>query len=198
MDEFKEKMSIDEEPANAGETLKTTKKMWNEALDWFFHIAAAVIVGLLIVTFVAQNTIVHDISMEPTLSEGNNVLVEKLGFRFGWLKQGDIIVFKSPYEDRLLIKRLVALEGDTVEVREGKVYVNGELFLTGLPDEPDTPDGALPEYTNLTVPEGMVYILGDNRQYSLDSTEFGPIEMDWIKGRAIFRFYPFNKFGTID
>lgn len=195
MDEYNEKKNMNEEAAK----LETGgKKMRNEALDWFFHIAFAVIIGLLIVTFVAQRTIVHDISMEPTLTEGDNVLVEKLSYRFGWLKRGDIIVFKSPDEDKQLIKRLIAVEGDKVEVREGKVYVNGELSLIGLPEEPETPDGNLPEYTNLTVPEGMVYILGDNRQYSLDSTDFGPIDSHWIKGRAIFRFYPFSRFGTID
>ncbi len=174
------------------------KKKINEALDWFLHLGIAVIVGLLIVTFVAQRTIVHDISMEPTLTEGDNLLVEKLSHRFGWLRRGDIIVFKSPESDILLIKRLVALEGDKVEVRDGKVYVNGEISLTGLPEEPETPQGSLPEYTDLTVPEGMVYLLGDNRQYSLDSTEFGPVDKKWIKGRALIRVYPFDRFGAID
>ncbi len=185
----------------ADDTNKTeadSKKKRNEALDWLFHIAVAVIVGLLIVTFVAQRTIVHDISMEPTLTEGDNVLVEKLSYRFGWLKRGDIIVFTSPEEDRQLIKRLVAVEGDRVEVRDGMVYVNGELSLIGLPKEPYTPDGNIPEHTDLTVPEGMIYILGDNRSHSLDSTEFGPIDEEWITGRAIFRFFPFNRFGAID
>jgi len=155
-------------------------------------------VSLLIVTFVAQRTIVHDISMEPTLTEGDNVLVEKLGPRFGWLKRGDIIVFRFPGEKKQLIKRLVAVEGDRVQVVDGKLYVNGELSLIGLPEEPDTPQGDLPEYTDLTVPEGMVYVLGDNRMHSMDSTDFGPIEKKWIVGRAVFRFYPFGRFGRID
>jgi signal peptidase I len=174
------------------------KKKINEVLDWFFHIGIAVIVGLLIVTFVVQRTIVHDISMEPTLTEGDNLFVEKISHRFGWLKRGDIIVFKSPDSDILLIKRLIAVEGDRVEVRDGKVYVNGELSLTGLPEEPETPEGELPEYTDLTVPEGMVYLLGDNRPYSHDSTEFGPVDKKLITGRALFRIYPFSRFGSID
>ncbi|MEN6313067.1 MAG: signal peptidase I [Clostridiaceae bacterium] len=169
-------------------------KKISEALDWIIHIAIAIVIGVLIVVFVGQRTIVHDISMEPTLVEGDNLIVEKLGFRFGWLKRGDIIVFKSPQEDRQLIKRLIAVEGDKVEIKDGKVYVNGELSLTGLPDEPPTPGG---EYSDLTVEKGQVYVLGDNRQFSQDSTEFGPIDADWITGRAIFRFYPFDKFGGI-
>ena len=170
------------------------RKKISEALDWIIHIAIAIVIGVLIVVFVGQRTIVHDISMEPTLSEGDNLIVEKLGFRFGWLQRGDIIVFKSPQADRQLIKRLIALEGDKVEIKDGKVYVNGELSLTGLPEEPPTPGG---EYGNLTVEKGQVYVLGDNRQFSQDSTEFGPIEADWITGRAIFRFFPFDRFGGI-
>lgn len=173
------------------------KKKISEALDWFLHIGAAIIVGLLLVIFVGQRTIVHDISMQPTLVEGDNLLVEKLSCKFGGLHRGDIIVFKSPMESHQLIKRLIAVEGDKVEVKDGKVYVNGELSTIGLTDEPETPDGTLPQYTNMTVPEGFAYVLGDNRQYSYDSTEFGPIQTSWIKGRAILRFYPFNKFGKM-
>lgn len=186
-----------EKTGEAGENENAGKQsLKSEILDWLLHIAIAVVAGLFIVAFVAQITIVHDISMEPTLTEGDRLLVEKVGYRFGWLKRGDIIVFKSPMDDRLLIKRIVALEGDRVEIRDGKVYVNGELSLIGLPEEPETPQGDLHGYTNLTVPEGMIYILGDNRPYSIDSTEFGPIEEEWIKGRAIFRFYPFNRIGA--
>jgi len=175
----------------------TDDKKTSEAIDWLVHITIAVVIGTLVVLFVGQRTIVHDISMKPTLVEGDNLIVEKLGFRFGWLHRGDIIVFKSPESDRQLIKRLVAVEGDKVEIKEGKVYVNGEVSLIGMSEEPTTPSGNNPDFTNLTVPEGCVYVLGDNRPFSLDSTEFGPIENKWITGRAILRVYPFNKFGSI-
>ena len=188
---------LENEKKNEKISEKKDKKI-NEILDWFLHIVIAVAVGFLIVTFVGQRTIVFDISMQPTLVEGDNLLVEKLGFRFGWLKRGDIIVFQSPQSDRQLIKRLIAVEGDRVEVKDGKVYVNGEQYLIGMPEEPVTPYGDKPEYTDLTVPEGMVYVLGDNRQFSEDSTEIGPIDKDWIKGRAILRFYPFSKFGNLE
>lgn len=135
--------------------------------------------------------------MEPTLSDGDNLLVEKLSSRFGWLNRGDIIVFKSPESDRQLIKRLVAFEGDKVEIKDGKVYVNDEIFLTGLSDEPETPQGPDPAFNSLVVPEGYVYVLGDNRAFSLDSNDFGPIDKKWITGKAIFRFYPFDKFGGL-
>jgi len=173
------------------------KKKMREILDWVLHIGIALVIGFLIVTFVGQRTIVYDISMEPTLVEGDNLLVEKLGYRFGWLKRGDIIVFQPPWSDKRLIKRLIAVEGDTVQIKDGKVYVNGELFLTGLSQEPVTPDPVKSEYNNLTIPEGMYYVLGDNRQFSEDSTEIGPIKKEWVKGRAILRLYPFDKFGSL-
>ncbi|HEX2946610.1 MAG TPA: signal peptidase I [Clostridia bacterium] len=187
------------EPA-AGGTEKqpsTDGKKKNEALDWFIHIAIAIILGVLIVTFVAQRTIVYDISMQPNFVEGDNLLVEKLGYRFGDLHRGDIVIVKMPDTDRKLIKRLVAVEGDRVQVKDGKLYVNGKQFLIGLPVEPETPVGDLPEYTDLTLKKGQAYVLGDNRPYSQDCTEFGPIQKDEIVGRAVFRFYPFSKFGPI-
>ena len=177
--------------------LTTEKKKMNEALDWFIHIAVAVVVGVLIVLFVGQRTIVFDVSMQPTLVEKDNLLVEKIGMRFDWLKRGDIIVFKPPQEDRQLVKRLVALEGDTVEIKDEKLYVNGKVFLTGLSKEPVTLPGSVPEYSKLTIPKGYAYALGDNRTQSFDCRELGPIKKSWITGRAVFRFYPFSKFGKI-
>jgi signal peptidase I len=173
------------------------EKKISEGLDWFIHIAVAVVVGVLVVLFIGQRTIVFDVSMQPTLVEKDNLLVEKLSIRFGGLKRGDIIVFKSPQEERNLVKRLVALEGDTVEIKDGKLYVNNKVFLTGLAKEPVTAPGSVPEYSKLTIPKGCAYALGDNRTQSYDCRELGPIKMSWIKGRAIFRFYPFGKFGKL-
>lgn len=134
--------------------------------------------------------------MQPTLVEGDNLVVEKLGPKLGGLHRGDIIVFKVPEENRQLIKRLIALEGDKVEIKDGKVYVNGEESKAGNLNVETLP-GADPAYSNLTVPAGYVYVLGDNRPNSNDSRMLGPVEMKRITGRAIFRFYPFNKIGTL-
>lgn len=191
------KNTAEDNVTSAKDNIASAKAKKNEALDWFIHIAAAVILGVLIVTFVAQRTIVYDISMQPNFVQGDNLLVEKLGYRFGDLHRGDIVIVKMPDSDKKLIKRLVAVEGDRVQVKDGKLYVNGKQFLIGLPTEPVTPDGDDPEYTDLTLKKGEAYVLGDNRPYSQDCTEFGPIQKNWIVGRAIFRFYPFSKFGPI-
>jgi len=167
-----------------------------EALDWIIHIAIAVLIGFLIVTFVAQRTLVHDVSMQPTLYEGDNLIVEKISPKIGRLNRGDIIVFYDINEDRQLIKRLIAVEGDQVEIKDGKVFVNGEELKEDYIKDGYTPQGVNPEYSNLVVPKGYVYVLGDNRKNSRDSRSIGPIEVERITGKAIFRFYPFNKIRT--
>jgi signal peptidase I len=167
----------------------------NEALDWFIHIAVAILAGVLIVTFVAQRVLVHDISMQPTLVEGDNLIVEKLSPRLGGLHSGDIIVFSAPNESRQLIKRLIAVEGDLVEIKDGKVYVNGSSSGIINPPGVETLPGDNPDYSNFRVEKGYVYALGDNRPFSNDCRNFGPISIKNVKGRAILRFYPFSKFG---
>lgn len=171
-----------------------------EIFDWVFSIGIAVAIGLLLVTFVGQRTIVHDVSMEPNLHEGNNLIVEKVSARFGWLHRGDIVVLDSPGENRQLIKRLIAFAGEKVEVKDGKVFINGkELKEKYLKEDVVTePRVGTPQYSNMTVPEGMVYVLGDNRPASLDSRAFGPVDAKTVRGRAILRFYPFNKFGKLN
>lgn len=172
----------------------TGKTVVKEALDWILHIVIAVVVGFLIVTFVAQRTIVHDVSMQPTLYEGDNLVVEKISHKIGNLKRGDIIVFYEPQSDRQLIKRLIALEGDTVEIKDGKVFVNGEALEENYIKGDFTPPG---EYNNLTVEEGKLFVMGDNRMNSRDSRSLGTIDISQVTGKAIFRFYPFNKIGAL-
>lgn len=151
-------------------------------------------IGVLIVTFIGQPTLVHDISMEPTLVGGDYLIVEKLSPRLGGLHRGDIIVFDVPEEGRLLIKRLIALEGDKLEIKDGKVFINGEeskvVNLKGVETLPGK-EG----YNNFTIPAGYIFAMGDNRTHSNDSRELGPIEAKRVTGRAIFRLFPFNRIG---
>jgi len=132
--------------------------------------------------------------MEPTLVEGDNLIIEKISPKLGLLKRGDIIVFKLENENRQLIKRLIALEGDKVEFRDGKVYVNGEAV-----DDSYLGEGVVTEADDkvVVVPEGHVFVLGDNRQHSKDSRDLGPISEKSVSGKAILRFYPFDKFGIM-
>lgn len=173
-----------------------------EALDWLLHIAVAVVIGFLIVTFVAQRTIVYHHSMEPTLYEGDNLLVEKISPRLGKLDRGDIVVIRdaSPtftQEGKELIKRIIGIEGDSVELKDGGVYINGELLEEPYIKGVYTPPSHNPENNRLMVPEGCVFVLGDNRVNSIDSRSFGPVEIDKVEAKALIRIYPFNKAGVI-
>ena len=170
------------------------KTIVREILDWTLHILIAVVIAFLIVTFVAQRTIVHDVSMQPTLYEGDNLIVEKISPKIGKLKRGDIIVFYEPQGERQLIKRVIAVEGDTVDIKDGKVFVNGDVLEEGYIKGDFTPPG---EYANLTVGEDELFVLGDNRMNSRDSRNLGTIDISQVTGKAIFRFYPFNKIGVL-
>lgn len=171
------------------------KKILKEAFDWLLHIGIAILIGVLFVTFIAQRTIVHDISMEPTLVEGDNLIVEKVSKAFGNIDRGDIIVFKEKGEDRQLIKRVIALEGDYVNIEDGVVFVNGEpIDEDYLEKEIITTAEYNSLYGEIIVPEGHVYVLGDNRPASKDSRVLGPVDMKSISGKAVLRFFPFNRF----
>lgn len=168
-----------------------------EALDWVLHIGIAILIGVLIVTFVAQRTLVHDVSMQPTLVEGDNLIVEKISAKLGGLKRGDIIVFDSPHGDKQLIKRLIAFEGEKIEIKENRVYINGEALEEKYLNGVSTTGMGNPEYESLVVPKGQIYAMGDNRPNSSDSRSFGPVDKSTVNGKAIFRFYPFDKVGVM-
>lgn len=140
--------------------------------------------------------------MYPTLQNNDILIIEKLTQQFGQFKQGDIVVLKIPEQlgdgKTYAVKRIVALEGQTIVIRDGLVYVN-DVYL----DEPyingsDTQIAA-GLHDDLTVPEGYIYLLGDNRLpgESKDSRHFGIIATDKVAGRVLFRLFPLRLFGPI-
>ena len=170
-----------------------------EVLDWAFHIIIAVIIGFLIITFVGQRTVVYGSSMEPTLHNYDQLIVEKLSTRFGKLRNGDIITVYVPEylgEGKdYIIKRVIGVEGDRVEIRNGKIFLNDNALSEGYINGKST----LPvdqENSKVTVPAGKVYVLGDNRLpgASKDSRSIGLVDLKRVKGRAFVRVYPFNTF----
>ena len=169
--------------------------------DWSIHIIIAILIGLIVVNFVIQRTVVDGVSMEPTLHSGDNLWVEKISPRLVGLHRGDIVTINVPdkvgAEKNPLIKRIIAIENDTIVIRKGKVYINDkqqkEHYVLGN----YTCDPLDPENNNVTVMKGFVYVMGDNRQNSTDSRIIGPIEVSRIIGKAIFRIYPLNKIGFV-
>jgi signal peptidase I len=168
--------------------------------EWIRDILIAVAVALLIMQFL-KPTIVKEHSMEPTLYENNYLFLSKQQYRFSTLKQGHIVVFHSSIEteagdEKLLIKRVIAVPGDSISITGGAVYINGDQLQEAYIKEQYT----MGYVNNMVIPEDKVFVMGDNRQNSLDSRDqrVGLIPKDMIIGRAFFRLFPFNKIGLLE
>lgn len=168
------------------------------AIEWVAVIVGALVVALVVKTFLIQAFYIPSESMVPTLKVGDRVLVNKLSYRTGDVERGDIVVFARPggpasdgIED--LIKRVVALPGETVEGRDGDVYIDGqpldEPYL-----EPDVETSPFPPYT---VPDEHVWVMGDNRGASDDSRRFKGVPLDDVVGRAFVVIWPLSEIGTL-
>ncbi len=154
----------------------------------------AILIAVLINVFVGQATRVEGQSMEPNLYSDQRLVVEKVSYRFHGPQRFDIVVLEMPSQgDELLIKRVIGLPGETVEIKEGQVYVNGEPL-----EEPFTAEQTQPgHYGQVTVPPLHVYVLGDNRDRSNDSRSFGPVPISSIVGRAWLSYWPLEKVGFV-
>jgi signal peptidase I len=157
-------------------------------------IAFALVFGL-VRPFVVEAFYIPSESMVPTLEVGDRVFVNKFVYRFSQPKRGDVVVFGSTEgEQEDLIKRVVGVPGDEVAVFDGALYVNGERW-----EEPylnrDLPDTSY--YAPTTVPEGKVFVMGDNRANSRDSRFFGPLPIDNIEGEAFVIFWPPTHIGSL-
>jgi len=154
---------------------------------------------LALVLFFAINLVsarirVDGSSMEPTFHNNDYVIVNRLAYQWGQIQRGDVVVFPyplNPEED--YIKRVIGLPGDRVAIYAGEVYVNGQLIA-----EPYLSAPASEDLAEVIVPDGYVYVLGDNRDASSDSRTWGPLQIERIIGKAVFRYYPLDSIGIID
>jgi signal peptidase I len=168
-----------------------------KALRWLREaletILPAVLIAFLINFFLAQATQVHGQSMEPTLHSDQRLVVEKVSYRFHGPRHGDIVVLKSPQQStELLIKRVIGLPGETVEIRQGRVYINGQEL-----DEPYLERSTGGNWGPIIIPPLQVFVLGDNRSFSNDSRAFGVVPIENIVGRAWVSYWPLDKVGEI-
>ena len=200
-DEGRSVTDVENPPADAPEESPSQRSARRRRLtiEWIVLIAAALIIALLIKTFLFQAFYIPSESMVPTLKVGDRVLVNKLSYDLHDVHRGDIVVFKAPPEARSdgiddLVKRVVGLPGDTVEAREdGRVYVNDRRL-----DESYLPDGTTTTNLPVTkVPAGHVFMMGDNRSASRDSRYFGPIKESDIIGRVFVRIWPPGSIGLM-
>ena len=175
-----------------------------ELIEFVILIIVAVVITALLKTFVIDQYSIPTGSMEPTIEIDDHLFAEKVSYRFALPTPGDIVTFYDPSDpERILIKRCIAVGGQTVDVKDGKVYVDGvaqdEPYTRNRPSDPleKQLSGVKISYP-YTVPKDTVWVMGDNRTNSLDSRYFGPIQHDQLIGRALFRFMPFDRFGAID
>ena len=180
--------------------------------EWLVEFGVVLLVSLVvhfgfIKPFLMEVFYIPTPSMVPTLEAGDRVLANKFIHLFSEPERGDIIIFEGPEgfespegEEEDLIKRVVGLPGDKITVVRGSLYVNGELqrepYLNH--EQPDQiPVGPLSVYGPIWVPEGHVFVMGDNRAYSADSRIFGPVPEKYIVGEAFLRILPLNRFGSL-
>ncbi len=156
-------------------------------------IVPAILIALFINAFLAQATVVRGQSMEPTLWDNERVVVEKVSYRLlGGPRRGDVIVLRLPGAHDMLIKRVVALGGETVAVQGGQVVVDGVPLTEWWAVRQGGPD-----YPPTLVPEGHVFVMGDNRGHSNDSRSFGPVSLTSIIGHAVFVYWPPDQIGPV-
>lgn len=181
------------------------KKLGQFILDTVQAIVLALSIFIIVYLFFFQPHQVKGSSMYPTLVNSEFLLTNKISYRFNPPQKGDIIVFKAPVSepcaeiDCEYIKRIIAAPGDRVMITEGKIYINDQVIAEPyLPQDISTANGAfLPDGVEKTIPSGYYLPMGDNRPYSRDGREFGPISAEAIIGKAWLRYWPVAKIGII-
>jgi len=178
-------------------------------IEWVAVIVGALVVALVVKTFLFQAFYIPSASMEPTLEKGDRVLVNKLSYDLHDVRRGDVVVFELPPDQvasdgiKDLIKRVIGLPGDTIETRDGVVYVNDrrldEPYLPKGTRTGDDQNGNNPAIDRQVVPDGTVFVMGDNRSNSHDSRyqDRGPIPIDSIVGRAFILVWPPGEMGSL-
>lgn len=180
-------------------------KLLQEIFQWVLAVAVAVALAFAIRAFIFEPVLVEGHSMDTTLNDGQRLFEYKLGYKFSTPQRGDIVVLQVqegnfkyiPIPDPSevdYIKRVIGLPGDEIDIKDGAVYVNGtkldEPYANGITEKLGM---KLPD----TVPEGKLFVLGDNRQRSSDSRMIGYIDISKIRGKAVFRIWPLKDFGRI-
>ena len=174
------------------------KGIVKELFGWIVFIVVVVAASYLIVTFVGQRTEVSGSSMETTLSSGDQLIVDKISYRFRDPKRYDIVVFPYRYEESTYyIKRIIGLPGETVQIVDGMVYINGSPLNEHYGNEVIEDPGSAAE--PITLGDDEYFVLGDNRNHSQDSraSNVGLIHRDELLGRAWVRIWQLDQFGVI-
>jgi len=170
---------------------KTQKK--ESGLGWIISIAIAVAIAVLVRTFIFEPIQVDGESMSPTLHSHQSLGVEKVSRYFGLPERGKIVIVHYPKSDDAYVKRVIGLPGETVEIKDSTVYVNGSPL-----SESYTSQDSYHDMDPVTVPEDSIFVMGDNRANSQDSRYVGSIKENLIIGRALFIIWPLNEIRWVE
>jgi signal peptidase I len=177
-------------PESPNSVLRT---FWLWLVELGETVLPAIVIAVLINLFLAQATRVYGSSMEPNLHTDQRLVVEKISYRLHSPHRGDVVVIRMPERGpELLIKRVIGLAGETIEVRSGIVYIDGQPI-----EEDYLVRKTAGTYGPTTIPEGHVFVMGDNRGASNDSRVFGPVSLDRVVGRAWVSYWPFDSLGIV-
>lgn len=173
----------------------TRKSNKDDILSWVKMIVAAFLIAIILRTYIFQMALVNQISMDPTLHEGQMLVISKINYLLGDPQRGDIVVLKDEVENKLLIKRIIGLPGEEIQLQNGKVYINSKELQ---PDYTSFPTYAYSQEA-WSLPQGEYFVLGDNRERSRDSRSenVGLVNRENIIGKAVFRIWPLNKLGAL-
>ena len=184
----------DAEPGEPGAEETRRSSIPRTIVEIVVIVTAAFVIALLVQALLVKPFTIHQVSMRPTLEDGDRILLNRLAYHFHAPSRGDVIVFHSPInagED--LVKRIVGVAGDTIEVKGGKLYRNGvaqnEPYILEQYIQGDTP--------KTEVPVGSIYAMGDNRNNSSDCRVFGPVLVNAIIGKAMVVYWPVSHWTTL-
>ena len=175
------------------------KSLLETILGWILYIVVIIGLTYLIITYVGQRTMVSGDSMETTLSDGDNLIVDKISYRFRDPERFDIIVFPFKYEkNTYYIKRIIGMPGETIQIIDGYVYIDGELLESDIYGNEVMEDANIAD-TPIPLKEDEYFVLGDTRNHSSDSRDpsVGVLTREDLIGRAWIRIYPFDEMGVI-
>ena len=178
-----------------GARASSGSRAWRAVWEFLHDLSVAVLFCFFLIAFVAQAFRVQGTSMEPLLQDGERIVVNKFVYRFRPIERGDVVVFWYPRDPSVsFIKRVVALPGDSVEIRSGRLLVNGVAVRESyLPDAFRDSDS----FPATQIAKGFYFVLGDHRRSSNDSRSWGEVPERYIYGRAVFRFWPLARMGPI-
>lgn len=178
--------------------MEEEKSILRELGSWLLYLLFVVVFSFIIITYVGQRTRVDGQSMETTLHNNDNLIVDKISYRFRDPKRFEIIVFPYQYrENTYYIKRIIGLPGETVQVIDGCVYIDGQQLDEHYGNEPMESPGIAED--PILLGEDEYFVLGDNRNHSSDSRDasVGVLKRENLLGRAWIRIWPLNQFGAI-